>query len=135
MSIGRVVCGISGGVDSAVSALILKKKGFNVIGLFMKNWDVRDEKGKCSVDADREDAEFVCKTVGIPLYEVDFVKEYWNEVFSDFVKDYQNGLTPNPDIICNRQIKFKHFLRHAQTKLEADLSHRHWSLCEDKCWL
>ncbi|XP_035825414.1 mitochondrial tRNA-specific 2-thiouridylase 1 isoform X2 [Aplysia californica] len=86
----------------------------------MKNWDIRDERGKCSVDEDREDAEFVCRTVGVPLYEVDFVKQYWNEVFSDLVKDYENGVTPNPDILCNRHIKFNHFVHHAETKLGAD---------------
>ncbi|CAG5118881.1 unnamed protein product [Candidula unifasciata] len=119
-TVKRIVCGISGGVDSAVSALLLKRKGFDVVGLFMKNWDIRDEKGVCATDEDRNDAEFVCKTLGIPLYEVDFVKQYWNEVFIDMVKDYENGITPNPDIMCNRHIKFHHFIHHAQTKLGAD---------------
>uniref|UniRef100_A0A0B6XZM7 tRNA-5-taurinomethyluridine 2-sulfurtransferase n=1 Tax=Arion vulgaris TaxID=1028688 RepID=A0A0B6XZM7_9EUPU len=119
MHVRRIVCGISGGVDSAVSALLLKRKGFDVVGLFMKNWDIRDEKGTCTTDDDRKDAEFVCKTLHIPFYEVDFVKQYWNEVFSNMVKDYENGITPNPDILCNRHIKFNHFIHHAKTKLGA----------------
>ncbi|BFZ08846.1 hypothetical protein BsWGS_11885 [Bradybaena similaris] len=119
-NVRRVVCGISGGVDSAVSALLLKQKGFDVVGLFMKNWDIRDEKGTCTTDEDRSDAEFVCKTLNIPLYEVDFVKQYWNEVFINMVKDYESGNTPNPDILCNRHIKFHHFIHHAETKLGAD---------------
>ncbi|KAH9496324.1 hypothetical protein Btru_010614 [Bulinus truncatus] len=119
MSIRKVVCGISGGVDSAVAALLLKRKGYDVVGLFMRNWDIRDEKGKCSSDQDQEDAAWVCKTLNIPFHEVSFVKEYWNEVFSDFIKDYTNGITPNPDILCNRNVKFKHFLQHAVSKFGA----------------
>ncbi|CAL1526650.1 unnamed protein product [Lymnaea stagnalis] len=119
-AVKRIVCGISGGVDSAVAALLLKRKGYDVAGLFMKNWDIRDEKGKCSTDVDKEDAAWVCKTLNIPLFEVNFVKEYWHEVFSDLVKDYAAGITPNPDILCNRNVKFKHFLNHAVSKLGAD---------------
>lgn len=117
MSIRRIVCGISGGVDSAVSAHILKKKGYDVVGLFMRNWDARNEKGHCVTEEDREDATFVCKHLGIPLYEVDFVKQYWNEVFSEMIRDYQNGITPNPDILCNRRVKFNHFVDYATNKL------------------
>ncbi|KAI8742958.1 mitochondrial tRNA-specific 2-thiouridylase 1 [Biomphalaria glabrata] len=119
MNIKRVVCGISGGVDSAVAALLLKRKGYDVVGLFMKNWDIRDEKGKCSSDEELEDAAWVCKTLNIPFHEVNFVKEYWNEVFSDFIKDYSSGITPNPDILCNRNVKFKHFLNYAISKFGA----------------
>ncbi|GFS06026.1 mitochondrial tRNA-specific 2-thiouridylase 1 [Elysia marginata] len=84
----------------------------------MRNWDVRNEKGQCMSDEDREDATFVCKHLGIPLYEVDFVKQYWNEVFSEMIRDYQNGITPNPDILCNRHVKFNYFVKYATTKLE-----------------
>ncbi|RUS82094.1 hypothetical protein EGW08_010139 [Elysia chlorotica] len=117
-TIRRIVCGISGGVDSAVSAHILKRKGYDVVGLFMRNWDVRNEKGRCQADEDREDAVYVCKHLQIPLYEVDFVKQYWNEVFSKMIRDYQNGITPNPDILCNRHVKFDHFVKYATSKLD-----------------
>lgn len=78
----KIVCAISGGVDSAVAAILLKRRGYQVVGLFMKNWDIVDENGTCSVNTDLEDAHFVCKQLKIPLYTVDFVKEYWNQVFS-----------------------------------------------------
>ncbi|KAL5014729.1 hypothetical protein ScPMuIL_008999 [Solemya velum] len=116
----KVVCGMSGGVDSSVAALLLKEKGYEVVGLFMKNWDIANEQGKCMVDDDRKDAEFVCKRIGIPFHEVNFVKEYWNEVFSSFVTDYESGLTPNPDILCNKFIKFSKFLTYAVDNLGAD---------------
>ncbi|XP_059145421.1 mitochondrial tRNA-specific 2-thiouridylase 1-like [Physella acuta] len=116
MSLKRVVCGISGGVDSAVAALLLKRRGFEVVGLFMRNWDIRDEKGKCSSDVDEEDAAWVCKTLDIPFFQVNFVKEYWHEVFSELIKDYTEGVTPNPDILCNRHVKFNHFINHAESK-------------------
>lgn len=116
----KVICGISGGVDSAVSALILKIKGYDVEGLFMKNWDTANEHGVCMADVDREDAKFVCDHLGIPLHEVNFVKEYWNEVFSAFLKDLQQGKTPNPDVLCNKYIKFDAFYKHAIDTLGAD---------------
>lgn len=116
----KIVCGISGGVDSAVAAALLKRKGYQVVGLFMKNWDIADENGTCSVDLDLEDAHFVCKRLGIQFYTVDFVKKYWNNVFSSFLQDYQRGLTPNPDILCNKYIKFNAFLKYAISKHGAD---------------
>ncbi|KAL3852801.1 hypothetical protein ACJMK2_016416 [Sinanodonta woodiana] len=119
-NIKTIVCGVSGGVDSAVAALLLKRKGYNVIGLFMKNWDVRDEMGICTTDQDREDAKFVCDHLRIPFYEVNFVKEYWNQVFSSFVKDYQAGLTPNPDVLCNKYIKFHAFFQYARNRFDAN---------------
>ncbi|XP_076469227.1 mitochondrial tRNA-specific 2-thiouridylase 1-like [Babylonia areolata] len=118
--ISRVVCGMSGGVDSAVSALLLKKKGYEVVGLFMKNWDVADETGRCAADADLQDAELACHALDIPLHQVNFVKEYWHQVFSEMVRDYQKGVTPNPDIMCNKHIKFDAFFRHATQTLDAD---------------
>ncbi|XP_015185768.1 PREDICTED: mitochondrial tRNA-specific 2-thiouridylase 1 isoform X1 [Polistes dominula] len=116
----NIVVGISGGVDSAVTALLLKKKGFNVVGVFMKNWDIINEKGICLAEQDYNDAKKVCEKLDIPLFQVNFVKEYWNNVFSTLLEKYQSGSTPNPDIICNKNIKFDHFINLAQTKFHAD---------------
>lgn len=101
-----VVVGISGGVDSSVSAYLLKKEGYRVIGLFMKNWE-EEEDGVCSATRDYEDALNVCKQIDIPLYGVNFSEAYWNDVFKYFLEEYEAGNTPNPDILCNREIKFK----------------------------
>ncbi|XP_053659457.1 mitochondrial tRNA-specific 2-thiouridylase 1 [Anopheles marshallii] len=116
----RVVVGISGGVDSAVSAYLLKKRGFEVCGAFMKNWDLIDESGYCSGEQDLEDAHRLCRMLDIHLEEINFVKEYWLEVFGNFLKDYEAGITPNPDILCNRHIKFNRFFHHARERLGAD---------------
>ncbi|KAM3173522.1 hypothetical protein ACTXT7_012339 [Hymenolepis weldensis] len=127
--IRRVACAISGGVDSAVSAYLLKRKGnsFDVVGVFMTNWNQLDEKVKCSVDADREHARFVAKNLGIDFVELNFVKEYWNDVFSRTVEVYAGGKTPNPDILCNRFVKFEklseYTLKHS--------SSCHPSICAD----
>ncbi|CAD5122777.1 DgyrCDS11184 [Dimorphilus gyrociliatus] len=118
--IKNVVCGISGGVDSAVSAYLLKQKGFNVRGVFMKNWDSINEKGECLADHDYEIAQRVCWKLGIELTFIDFIKKYWNEVFVPMLKNYEKGFTPNPDVVCNKQIKFGSFFRYASTKLQAD---------------
>lgn len=105
-----VVVGMSGGVDSSVSALILKNQGFNVIGLFMKNWE---EEGPCQATQEFEDVVRVSEKLQIPYYSVNFVEEYRESVFAQFLADYKAGLTPNPDILCNREIKFKVFLEKA----------------------
>ncbi|XP_066245078.1 mitochondrial tRNA-specific 2-thiouridylase 1 [Euwallacea similis] len=118
--IKRVVLGISGGVDSAVAALLLKTRGYDVQGVFMRNWDIADEKGHCRSNEDLKDASYVCDKLNIPLHQVNFVKEYWNEVFSHLIKDYENGGTPNPDILCNKNVKFKHFFKYARDCLKAD---------------
>ncbi|KAK6635537.1 hypothetical protein RUM44_000789 [Polyplax serrata] len=110
----------AGGVDSAVAALLLKKKGYNVVGLFMRNWDLSDENGICTIDAEFEDAKYACKQLKIPIHEVNFVKEYWNDVFMKFIEDYQEGRTPNPDILCNKYIKFKAFWKYAIENLKMD---------------
>ena len=107
-----VAVGMSGGVDSSVSALLLKKQGYNVIGLFMKNWEEK-EKGVCRSAKDAEDAANVCAKLEIPFYSVNFVQEYMDEVFSHFLEEIKLGFTPNPDILCNREIKFKVFLQKA----------------------
>ncbi|XP_066143682.1 mitochondrial tRNA-specific 2-thiouridylase 1 [Euwallacea fornicatus] len=118
--IKRVALGISGGVDSAVAALLLKTRGYDVQGVFMRNWDIADEKGNCRADEDLKDASYICDKLNIPLHQVNFVKEYWNEVFSHLLKDYESGDTPNPDILCNKNVKFKHFFEYAQCCLKAD---------------
>ncbi len=106
----RVVVGMSGGVDSAVSALLLKRQGYEVIGVFMKNWDEEGDDGVCTAESDWRDVRDVCDVIGIPYYAVDFAKEYWDRVFSLFLSEYKAGRTPNPDVLCNREIKFKAFL-------------------------
>jgi tRNA-specific 2-thiouridylase len=109
----RVVVGMSGGVDSSVSALLLKEQGYEVIGVFMKNWDDTDEHGRCTADEDAEDVRRVCDQIGIPYYTVNFEKQYWNKVFEYFLDEYRKGRTPNPDVMCNREIKFGDFLNKA----------------------
>ena len=119
-NIKRVVVGMSGGVDSTVSALLLKNKGYEVVGAFMKNWDGVDETGVCSADKDCEVAESVAKKLDIKFHVVNLVKEYWNEVFSELIEDYKRGLTPNPDILCNSRVKFNHFYDHAVNTIGCD---------------
>ncbi|KAG9490075.1 mitochondrial tRNA-specific 2-thiouridylase 1 isoform X1 [Eleutherodactylus coqui] len=119
-SVRRVVCALSGGVDSAVCALLLKRRGYQVTGVYMNNWDVVDEHGICSAEKDCEDAYRVCQTLDIPFHQVSYVKEYWHEVFSYFLSEYEKGRTPNPDILCNKHIKFNHFLNYAIDNLGAD---------------
>ena len=109
----RVVVGMSGGVDSAVSALLLKQQGFDVIGVFMNNWEEKDEDGVCTSQADWQDVRDICNTIGIPYYSVNFARDYEERVFSLFLKEYRAGRTPNPDVLCNREIKFKAFLDYA----------------------
>lgn len=116
----RVVIGMSGGVDSTVGAHLLKSKGFEVIGLFMKNWDIADETGHCRADKEAEDAEYVCQKLDIPFQHVNFVKEYWNEVFQTLVQEYEAGWTPNPDVECNRHLKFGHFYDYAMETIGCD---------------
>ena len=122
----KVVIGISGGVDSAVAALLLKKEGYNVVGLFMKNWDSNINNDKegitediCPQELDYRDAKNVCEELNIPLYRVDFIKEYWDDVFKYFLEELEKGRTPNPDIMCNKYIKFDLFKKEAK-KLGAD---------------
>jgi tRNA-specific 2-thiouridylase len=107
-----VVVGMSGGVDSSVSALLLKEQGYRVMGLFMKNWE-DPSPGPCQSAKEYEDVVRVCETLQIPYYSVNFVQEYRDAVFAQFINDYKAGLTPNPDVLCNREIKFKVFLEKA----------------------
>ena len=109
----RVVIGMSGGVDSSVAALLLKEQGYDVVGIFMKNWDDTDEFGVCTATEDFEDVVRVCNQLDIPYYSVNFEKQYWDKVFTYFLDEYKAGRTPNPDVMCNKEIKFKAFLDHA----------------------
>jgi tRNA-specific 2-thiouridylase len=109
----RVIVGLSGGVDSSVAALLLKKQGYRVEGVFMQNWDENGQDNFCPADVDLKDAERVCKKLDIPFHTISFAKEYWERVFQYFLEEYAAGHTPNPDILCNKEIKFKAFLDYA----------------------
>ncbi len=136
-----VVVGMSGGVDSSVSAYLLKEQGYNVIGLFMRNWDAalnNDIEGNptfgeniCPQEQDYNDAKKVSQELGIPLYRVDFIKEYWDYVFKYFLDELKKGRTPNPDLMCNKYIKFDLFIKEAK-KLGADyIATGHYARMED----
>ena len=109
----RVVVGLSGGVDSAVTAHLLKQQGHEVVGIFMKNWEDDDDSEYCSSNVDFVDAAAVADVVGIEIEHVNFASEYKDRVFAEFLREYQAGRTPNPDVLCNAEIKFKAFLDHA----------------------
>jgi len=105
--------GLSGGVDSSVAALRLLEQGWEVAGLFMKNWEEDDQDDYCAAAEDLADAQAVADCLDIKLHTVNFSSEYWDRVFKYFLQEYQAGRTPNPDVLCNREIKFKAFLEHA----------------------
>ena len=116
----KVICGMSGGVDSSVSAFILQQQGYQVEGLFMKNWEEDDDTDYCTAAADLADAQAVCDKLGIKLHKINFAAEYWDNVFEHFLNEYKAGRTPNPDILCNKEIKFKAFLEYAAEDLGAN---------------
>lgn len=116
----RIIVGLSGGVDSAVAALLLQQQGYRVEALFMKNWEEDDTAEYCSATADLRDAQGVAERLGIPLHTVNFASEYWDRVFTHFLEEYRAGRTPNPDVLCNREIKFRAFLEFALERLGAD---------------
>ena len=108
-----VVVGMSGGVDSSVAALLLKKQGYNVIGLFMMNWEETSPDGACTAESDFADVRRVCSALDIPYYSVNFAAQYKERVFAHFLEEYASGRTPNPDVLCNREIKFGPFRDYA----------------------
>jgi len=116
----NIIVGMSGGVDSSVTALLLLKQGHTVTGLFMKNWEEDDGTDYCTARQDLDDAQQVCDQLGIPLHTINFSTEYWDEVFTVFLEEFKAGRTPNPDILCNKHIKFKAFLNYSTTELGAD---------------
>lgn len=128
----KVVIGMSGGVDSSVSALLLQQQGYEVVGLYMKNWEESDSSGACTSEKDFEDVVKVCGQIGIPYYTVNFTKEYQTTVFAQFLKELKEGHTPNPDILCNREIKFNLLLQKA-LDLGADfLATGHYARTDEK---
>jgi tRNA-specific 2-thiouridylase len=116
----KVVVGLSGGVDSSVAAYLLQEQGYTVEALFMKNWEEDDTQTYCSAAQDIKDAQAVCDKLNIKLHIVNFAQEYWDQVFTYFLTEYKQGRTPNPDILCNKEIKFKAFLNYAINNLKAD---------------
>ncbi len=111
----KIIIGMSGGVDSSVAALLLIEQGYDVEGLFMKNWEEDDDEQYCAAAVDLKDASAICQTLNIKLHTINFSSEYWDRVFQHFLDEYSAGRTPNPDILCNKEIKFRAFLEHAQT--------------------
>ncbi len=111
---GKIIVAMSGGVDSSVAALLLKESGRDIDGMFMKNWEEDDRFGTCTAAEDAADAMAVARSLGITLHTRNFATEYWDNVFEEFLSEYRIGRTPNPDILCNREIKFKTFLEHAE---------------------
>ncbi|MCY4530955.1 MAG: asparagine synthase-related protein, partial [Gammaproteobacteria bacterium] len=110
----RVITGLSGGVDSSIAALLLQEQGYDVEGLFMKNWEEDDGSEYCTAKQDLEDAREVARKLGIKLHQANFAAEYWDNVFKQFLAEYNAGRTPNPDVLCNREIKFKVFADYAK---------------------
>ena len=127
-----IVVGMSGGVDSSVVAKLLKDSGEPVVGLFMKNWEEKDDNGVCTSEKDFADVKSVANKIGIPYYSVNFVKEYYERVFEHFLEEYKKGRTPNPDVLCNREIKFGPFLEYAKKLGARKIATGHYAQVEEK---
>lgn len=136
MANADIIVGMSGGVDSSVAALLLQQAGMSIAGLFMQNWHDEERQSACRADADRKDAVAVCAKLGIPLHSSDFSSEYWDRVFTHFLDEHRHGRTPNPDVLCNREIKFRTFLDHAGTLGAARIATGHYARvdCVDGGW-
>src|SRR3569833_1720702 len=128
----KVVIGKSGGVDSSVSAWLLKEQGYEVIGLFMKNWEDDDDSEYCSTRQDWIDAASVADEVGVDIEAVNLASEYKDRVFAEFLREYQAGRTPNPDVLCNAEIKFKAFLDHALRLGAERIATGHYARVEER---
>jgi len=127
----KIIVGLSGGVDSSVAAYLLLQQGYQVEGLFMKNWEGDDDDEHCSAAQDLADVQAVCAKLSIPLHTVNFSEEYWDNVFKHFLAEYQAGRTPNPDILCNREIKFKAFLDYALAHGADYIATGHYVRCDN----
>ena len=127
-----IVVGMSGGVDSSVVAKLLKDSGEPVVGLFMKNWEEKDDNGVCTSEKDFADVKAVANKIGIPYYSINFVKEYYERVFEHFLDEYKKGRTPNPDVLCNREIKFGPFLDYAKKLGARKIATGHYARVEEK---
>jgi len=128
----HIMVGVSGGVDSSVAALLLAQAGYGVSGLFMQNWEEDERFGECHAERDRTDAVRVCAKLGIPFHARNFAAEYWDRVFEHFLAEYRAGRTPNPDVLCNREIKFKTFLEHAQALGAEKIATGHYARTDER---
>ena len=129
---GKIMVAMSGGVDSSVSALLLKNQGLDIAGMFMKNWEEDDRFGVCAAAEDAEDARAVAESMGLQFHARNFASEYWENVFEEFLSEYRAGRTPNPDILCNREIKFKTFLEHAEQLGAETIATGHYVRSDEK---
>ncbi|HET9033953.1 MAG TPA: tRNA 2-thiouridine(34) synthase MnmA [Dokdonella sp.] len=136
MTNGLTMIGVSGGVDSSVAALLLARRGMPLAGLFMQNWEEDERFGPCRAAEDRKDAVAICAQLGIPFHARNFAREYWDQVFEHFLSEYRVGRTPNPDVLCNREIKFKTFLDHARDLGADRIATGHYARndCRDGQW-
>ena len=128
----KIIVGMSGGVDSSVAALLLIEQGHDVAGLFMKNWEEDDDDDYCAAAVDLKDARAICDTLKIKLHTINFSSEYWDRVFQHFLDEYRAGRTPNPDILCNKEIKFRAFLDHAQSLGAEKIATGHYARTRQK---